>query len=48
MVDELYERGATYREIFDASARGLNLDRISKTLDAENKFEANLKPLRTF
>jgi ABC-type multidrug transport system fused ATPase/permease subunit len=34
--DELYEKGATYREIFNASARSLNLDRISKTLDMEN------------
>lgn len=36
--DELYEKGATYREIFNASARSLNLDRISKTLESE--FEA--------
>jgi ABC-type multidrug transport system fused ATPase/permease subunit len=34
--DELYEKGATYREIFNASARSLNLDRISRTLDLEN------------
>ncbi|MET0645298.1 MAG: ABC transporter ATP-binding protein [Pyrinomonadaceae bacterium] len=33
--EELYERGGTYSEIFDASARSLNLDKISKTLDAE-------------
>jgi len=33
--DELYEKGATYRAIFNASARSLNLDRISKTLEAE-------------
>ena len=33
--DELYERAGTYREIFDASARSLNLDKISRTLDAE-------------
>ena len=31
----LYERDGTYREIFDASARSLNLDKISRTLDAE-------------
>ncbi|MGI8812847.1 MAG: ABC transporter ATP-binding protein [Pyrinomonadaceae bacterium] len=30
---ELYERGGTYMEIFNASARSLNLDKISKTLD---------------
>jgi ABC-type multidrug transport system fused ATPase/permease subunit len=29
----LYERDGTYREIFNASARSLNLDRISKTLE---------------
>lgn len=34
--DELYEKGAVYREIFNASARSLNLDRISKTLDIED------------
>ncbi len=33
---ELYENGKTYREIFDASARSLNLDKISRTLDYEN------------
>lgn len=33
--EELYEREGTYREIFDASARSLNLDKISRTLDAE-------------
>ncbi len=30
--EQLYENGRTYREIFNASARSLNLDRISKTL----------------
>ncbi|HEX8283327.1 MAG TPA: ABC transporter ATP-binding protein [Pyrinomonadaceae bacterium] len=33
--EELYDREGTYREIFDASARSLNLDKISRTLDAE-------------
>jgi ABC-type multidrug transport system fused ATPase/permease subunit len=33
--DELYEKNGTYREIFNASARSLNIDKISKTLDAE-------------
>jgi len=32
---ELYEKNGTYREIFNASARSLNIDKISKTLDAE-------------
>lgn len=30
--EDLYEMGGAYREIFDASARSLNLNRISKTL----------------
>lgn len=30
---ELYERGGTYSEIFNASARSLNLDKISRTLE---------------
>ncbi len=33
--EELYDREGTYREIFDASARSLNLDKISRTLDVE-------------
>lgn len=32
--EELYDRGQTYFEIFNASARSLNLDKISKTLDS--------------
>src|ERR1044071_2804028 len=32
--EELYDRDGTYSEIFNASARSLNLDKISKTLDA--------------
>ncbi len=31
---ELYERGGTYMEIFNAAARSLNLDKISQTLEA--------------
>lgn len=34
--EELYELNKNYREIFNASARSLNLDRISKTLDIES------------
>ncbi|MEJ7860277.1 MAG: ABC transporter ATP-binding protein [Pyrinomonadaceae bacterium] len=41
--DELYAKGKTYREIFNALARSLNLDRISKTLEIENTFDTNLK-----
>src|SRR5215204_653757 len=33
--EELYDREGTYREIFDASARSLNLDKISRTLDTQ-------------
>ena len=33
--EELYELNGTYREIFNASARSLNLDRISRTLETE-------------
>jgi ABC-type multidrug transport system fused ATPase/permease subunit len=33
--EELYDRDGTYREIFDASARSLNIDKISRTLDAD-------------
>ena len=32
--DQLYERRGTYFEIFNASARSLNLDKIAQTLDA--------------
>jgi ABC-type multidrug transport system fused ATPase/permease subunit len=31
--EELYENDGTYREIFNASARSLNLEKISKTID---------------
>jgi ABC-type transport system involved in cytochrome bd biosynthesis fused ATPase/permease subunit len=33
--EELYGKGGTYSEIFNASARSLNLDRISKALEIE-------------
>jgi ABC-type multidrug transport system fused ATPase/permease subunit len=33
--EELYDGDGTYREIFNASARSLNLDKISRTLDAQ-------------
>ncbi|HVG30588.1 MAG TPA: ABC transporter ATP-binding protein [Pyrinomonadaceae bacterium] len=33
--EDLYERDGTYREIFNASARSLNIDKISRTLDVE-------------
>ncbi|MEP6945882.1 MAG: ABC transporter ATP-binding protein [Acidobacteriota bacterium] len=35
--DELYARGGTYHEIFSASARSLNLDRISRTLEHDGE-----------
>lgn len=31
--EELYDRRGTYRDIFDAAARSLNLERIARTLD---------------
>lgn len=31
--DELYEKDGTYHEIFDASARSLNLDKLKQTLE---------------
>lgn len=34
--DELYHMEGTYKEIFDAMARSLNIDKISKTLDDED------------
>lgn len=39
--EELYEKGETYREIFNASARSLNLDRISKTLGSNETLTIN-------
>lgn len=33
--EKLYENGKTYREIFNASARSLNLDKISRTMEIE-------------
>jgi ABC-type multidrug transport system fused ATPase/permease subunit len=35
--EELYEKAGTYSEIFNASARSLNLDRISRTLEIEEE-----------
>ncbi len=34
--EKLYGQNGAYREIFNASARSLNLERISKTLEPEN------------
>lgn len=31
--EEIYQQGGTYKRIFDAMARSLNIDKISKTLD---------------
>lgn len=31
--EEIYRQNGTYREIFDASARSLNIDKIAKTID---------------
>ena len=41
--EELYQNGGPYREIFKASARSLNLDRIAKTLE-EKPRSASFRP----
>jgi ABC-type multidrug transport system fused ATPase/permease subunit len=46
--EELYEKGKTYREIFNASARSLNLDRISRTLDIEANLEQAKVPVEIY
>ena len=33
--DEVYHQGGIYKEIFDASARSLNIDKIAQTLNGE-------------
>ena len=30
--DELYAKHGTYREVFDASARNLNIEKLAKTM----------------
>ena len=35
--EELYEKGGTYLEIFNASARSLNLERISRTYEMDDQ-----------
>ena len=39
--EQLYEINGTYHKIFNASARSLNLDRISKTLESEEVLTSN-------
>ena len=34
--DEVYHQGGIYKEIFDASARSLNIEKIAATIDDEN------------
>ncbi len=41
--DDLYAVGGTYHEIFSASARSLNLDRISQTLEHDGERMESLK-----
>ena len=31
--DELYQKGGVYKDIVDASARSLNIDKLAHTLD---------------
>lgn len=35
--DEIYKKGGVYKEIMDASARSLNIDKIAKTLESTDK-----------
>lgn len=35
--DEIYKKGGVYKEIMDASARSLNIDKIAKTIESANK-----------
>ena len=35
--DEVYRQGGLYKEIFDASARSMNVGKIAGTLTAEDK-----------
>ena len=35
--DEVYHQGGIYKEIFDASARSLNIEKIAATIDDENE-----------
>ena len=34
--DEVYKQGGIYKDIFDASARSLNIEKIAKTIDGED------------
>jgi ABC-type multidrug transport system fused ATPase/permease subunit len=38
--EELYDKNGTYREIFNASARSLNLDKLTRTLETEDELTA--------
>jgi len=40
--EELYEREGTYYEIFNASARSLNLDKIAQTMDDARSAEQHM------
>ena len=35
--DEIYKKGGVYKDIMDASARSLNIDKIAKTIESANK-----------
>lgn len=35
--DEVYKQGGIYKEIVDASARSLNIEKISRTIEGDNK-----------
>ncbi len=35
--DEIYKKGGIYKDIIDASARSLNIEKIARTVESENK-----------
>ena len=37
--DDVYRQGGVYKDIFDASARSLNVEKIAKTIEDETYFE---------
>ncbi|MCR5496985.1 MAG: ABC transporter ATP-binding protein/permease [Paludibacteraceae bacterium] len=40
--DEVYKQGGIYKDIVDASARSLNIEKISKAIEGDNKKETSL------
>ena len=40
--DEVYKQGGIYKDIVDASARSLNIEKIAKAIEGDNKKESPL------